>query len=203
MRKENIFEDMTDEELAGQVQAGSFACYEILVHRYSRRLYAFVFARIGFSQASEDIVQETFLKGFRNIRRYDQKYKFSTWLYTIALRQTISQYRKKRDVPPYEQGYNSEDPETVLIKGEQSDMIWRAVKKLKSDQQSAVWLRYKEDLSIREIAGVMKKTEVSVRTLLYRARQSLFREMEREDSNKSKNSGKERLNGQFLRESAK
>jgi len=86
----------TDEELAGEARAGSRRSFEELALRYKRRLFVFFRPRLGSDQDAEDMVQETFLKIFRNIESYDPAYRFSTWLYTSAHRLAISSYRKKK-----------------------------------------------------------------------------------------------------------
>ena len=90
----------TDEELALEAQAGSRRCFEELIARYSPKLFHFLRPKIYNVSDIEDIIQETFYKLYRNIFRYDSKWKFSTWLYTAVNRQAISHFRanKKKEI---------------------------------------------------------------------------------------------------------
>ncbi len=83
---ENYLKGEKDEDLADRVKSGSNAGFEELINRYSSRLYHYLRPKMKNSQDVEDLVQETFLKAYKNIAKFDKKYKFSTWIYTIATR---------------------------------------------------------------------------------------------------------------------
>lgn len=178
MEKPLVSDLLSDEELAADARAGSRSSFEELVHRYSLRLFHFLRPRIGTDQDTEDLVQETFLKVYRNIHRYDSDYKFSTWLYTAAVRLAIGFYRKKRaDQPTPESAGTWADPQDTLIREQESRNLWNTAKTLRPDLYQALWLRYMEDLPLNEIAGVMKKSRVHVRVLLHRARLQLGKQL--------------------------
>lgn len=165
---------VSDEELAVKAQAGSRSCFEELVSRYSHKLFFYLRSKISSDQDTEDIVQETFLKIYRNIWRYDPKWKFSTWLYTAAQRLGISHFRSKakkdfRDMPLV----SYPDQEEKYLKQEQYRNIWETARSLNPSQYKALWLRYVEDLTIKEISEIMKNSPVTVRVLLHRARSKL------------------------------
>lgn len=166
--------ELTDEELALMVASGSRPSYEELVCRYTPRLFHFLRARIGSDQDTEDLIQETFLKTYRNIERYDPKWKFSTWIYTVALRLAISYYRtRKRPGITQDPVSHEAGPEDQMIQKQESRNIWSAARRLKSKQYQSLWLRYAEDMSTREIAEVLSVTPVQVRVLLHRGRTNL------------------------------
>jgi RNA polymerase sigma-70 factor (ECF subfamily) len=169
---------LSDEELVAKVQTGSRCSFNELVHRYSHRLFYFLRPKVSTDEDTEDLVQETFLKAYQNISRFDLNYKFSTWLYTTAARLAISFYRKKRIAkgisivtlsPP--------DPREQMIREEDSKNLWDIAQTLQSSQYQVLWLRYMEELSLKEIALVMKKTRVHVRVLLHRARLNLIKQL--------------------------
>jgi len=161
----------TDEELALNAQAGSRFSYDELVNRYCRKLYYYLRPKISNNQETEDIVQETFLKLYRNIQQYDSKWKFSTWLYTAANRLAISHYRTQKKLgpdtlfPTHIQG-----PEEKFLREEKQKNIWEAARGLHPDQYDALWLRYREEMPVNDIALIMRKKSVSIRVLLHRAR---------------------------------
>lgn len=170
----------TDEDLAAQTAAGSPAAFEELVSRYSPRLFYFLRSRSESDEDIEDLMQETFLRVFRNIDRYDPKWKFSTWLYTLAVRLAISRHRAKKTntlpLDPELPENPSPGPQENLIQKEEAQArqnIWTVARNLNPGEYRALWLRYAEDLSIKEIAKTMNKTQLGVRALLHRSRLKL------------------------------
>jgi RNA polymerase sigma-70 factor, ECF subfamily len=170
--------EMSDEELAAEAQAGSRRCFEELVHRYTHRLYYFLRPKLSTGQDTEDLVQETFLKTYRNIGRFDSTYKFSTWIYTTATRLLISFYRKRQVSEPV-CGHNTSapDPQDQAIEAEKVSDLWKSARGLNPHQFQVLWLRYQEDLPLKEIARVMKKNQVHIRVLLHRARANLIKQL--------------------------
>lgn len=164
---------LSDEELASRATTGSQTSFEELVCRYSLRLYHFLRHKTETDQDIEDLVQETFLKAFRNIDRYDSKRKFSTWLYTIAVRQAISRYRLNRPKESFVPKNPSPDPQEALIQKEESQNLWYQARTLHPKEYEALWLRYAEDMSVKDIAKVLNKKPITVRVLLHRARLNL------------------------------
>lgn len=173
-------EARTDEELAAQCAAGSRSAFEALVSRYSSRLFHFLRTRSGSDEDIEDLMQETFLRAFRNIDRYDPKWSFSTWLYTMAVRLAISRHRSKKADPlplyPDLREHPSPGPQDRLILKEEAKAhknIWNLAKTLKPGEYQALWLRYAEGLPVKDIARAMNRTQIGVRTLLHRSRLKL------------------------------
>ena len=174
MNRSSTVQHLSDEELASRVAAGSSSLFEELVSRYSRRLFHFLRHRIETDQDIEDIVQDTFLKAFRSIDRFNPEFRFSTWLYTIAGRSAISRHRSSKKMKPDTTAASSlPGPEEIVIQKQESQNIWELANLLSKKEYEALWLRYAEDMSIKEIARVTKKKPVSVRVLLYRARLNL------------------------------
>jgi RNA polymerase sigma-70 factor (ECF subfamily) len=167
-------EHLSDEELASRISEGSRSLFEELVSRYSMRLFYFLRHRTETDQDIEDLVQETFLKAFKSIDRFDPDRKFSTWLYTIASREAITRYRSNKKMKPNPVGTSSiPDPEDIVIQKEESQNIWALASTLPEKEYEAIWLRYAEEMPIKDIARVTKKSPITVRVLLYRARLKL------------------------------
>jgi len=165
---------LSAEELALRSQQGCRACFAELVQRHGTRLLAFMQQKTGNAHDAEDLVQDTFLKAYRNIHRYRNSFKFSTWLFTIATRLANSRYRSKRYLESSRQaGPESVRRDTIVTERQAHPSLWARAKSLSRNQYEALWLRYAEDMSIREIAKVMGKSQVNVRVLLYRARMNL------------------------------
>jgi len=87
---------LSDKELVCRVQTGSQSCFAELVQRYTGRLYHFLRLKTSTVQDAEDLVQETFLKAYRNIDRYHPNWKFSTWIFTMAIRLSIDHHRRQQ-----------------------------------------------------------------------------------------------------------
>ena len=169
---------LSDEELVAKAQTGSRRCFDELVLRYSHRLFYFLRSKVTTDEDTEDLVQETFLKTYRNINRFDMNFKFSTWLYTTAARLAISFYRKKRvndSLPVFNP--SPPDPGEQVTREEDAKNLWNIAQTLQSNQYQVLWLRYMEELSLKEIALVMKKNQVHVRVLLHRARLNLIKQL--------------------------
>ncbi len=170
--------EKTDEELAREARAGSRRSFEELALRYKRRLFVYFRPRLGSDQDAEDLVQETFLKLYRNIRNYDPAHRFSTWLYTSANRLAISSYRRKRTAAGRLGAEVADVPAGLAAQtaGEaRSTGLWDAAGTLGGNQYRVLWLRYGEDLTIEEIAASIGKSRLAVRLLLHRARTNLMK----------------------------
>jgi RNA polymerase sigma-70 factor, ECF subfamily len=171
----------SDEDLARESQSGSLTAFEELVYRYERCVYTFVSKCCHCGADAGDLTQETFVKAFQAISLYNPKFSFATWLFTIARRKCIDRYRAQPQepeacvLPPDE----LPDPSEQVARAEDSLALWDlAARKLPPAQYEALWFRYAEDLSVAEIAHVLRKTRTHVKVLLFRARQSLGRELE-------------------------
>jgi len=172
----------TDEELAGQAQAGSLSSFEELVYRYEARIYRFVANSCRNDSDAQDVTQQTFVSAHLNIRQFDVARSFATWLFTIARRKCIDRHRVNR--PAAEERtvelMEADDPSTLLARREAGEDLWKLARgRLPGLQFQALWLRYAEDMGIEEIARVLRKTQTHVKVLLFRARTLLGRELEK------------------------
>jgi RNA polymerase sigma-70 factor (ECF subfamily) len=168
--------EKTDEELAREARAGSRRSFDELARRYKRRLFVYLRPRVGSDQDAEDLVQETFLKLYRNIAGYEPAFKFSTWLYTVAGRLAIDAYRKGasgRFETEAERDVDVPDPAARPEGATGVSELWETARTLGGDRYRVLWLRYGEDLSVEEIAAVLGRSKIAVRVLLHRARTCL------------------------------
>lgn len=168
---------LTDEELATQAQAGCAASFDELVRRFQVPLLQFL-RRKGSADDAEDLVQETFVRIYRNLHRYQSKWRFATWAFTIAHRLKLNQRRRKRpfvDSDVLESARASTPgPEQLIADAESAKRLWDVAESVLSSQQhAAVWLYYVEDLSVKEVAQVLGRSQMMVKTVLFRARRRL------------------------------
>ena len=169
-------ETTTDEELARQTRAGSHAAFEKLVYRYEGRIYQFVAKSCRSKADALEITQDTFLRAFRGIERFDAERNFAAWLFTIARRRCIDHFRSQPPVMAAEMPElaDVEDPAAVMSRKEEGEGVWALARvELSAAQFEALWLKYAEDMSVEQIAQVVRKTKTHVKVLLFRARENL------------------------------
>ena len=168
--------ELSSEELAWRAGQGCQACFSELVERHGTALQAFLHRRVHDVCDVEDLAQEAFVKAYENIADYRDTWCFSTWLYTIALRLAVSHHRKARPRPSFAAPQAAvPNPIDVLDGRERHENLWTLAKELPDSQYQALWLKYGRDLSVKEIAQTMRRSQVSVKVLLYRARTALAR----------------------------
>jgi RNA polymerase sigma-70 factor (ECF subfamily) len=175
------FEALSAEALALRAQEGSKTAFTELVRRFGPRLYHYFRRRLDHAEDCEDLVQETLAKAYRNIDRYRLSHAFSTWIFTIGTRRMLDHLRTRArpcptPIPPDLAA--GEDPADTVIRRDERDGFWALVRALPGKQYNALWLRYVEGLSIKEIARTMKTTRVHTKVLLYRARTRLAKTKE-------------------------
>ena len=172
------------EQLALAAQRGALAAFTSLVAIFEGRLFNFLLRRVGRRADAEDLTQEAFVRAWEQIARYDPRWRFSTWLFTIASRLVISNHRRRRTTLHLSAADQtlSATPNPARSSSEAGvlgDRLWKLAEDvLSDDQHTALWLRYVEDLSIAEVATVLGKTQVGVRVTLFRARQLLHQHLE-------------------------
>ncbi|MHC4642417.1 MAG: RNA polymerase sigma factor [Planctomycetota bacterium] len=176
----DILRALSAEELARRSQQGCRASFAQLVERYGMRLFRFLHYKTNSLQDTEDLVQDTFVKAYENIHRYCDSWKFSTWLFTIATRLANSHFRRLRSSRMIED-IESEDlqPGQMMIERESNEYLWAMARDLSINQYHALWLKYAQGMSIKEIAKVMRKSQVNVKVILYRARINLAKELQK------------------------
>jgi RNA polymerase sigma-70 factor (ECF subfamily) len=173
----------SDEDLARRAADGCLASFEQLVERFQVPLVHFLSRSVAHEDA-EDLTQETFVRAFKNLHRYHAKWRFSTWLFTIARRLCINHLRQ-RSVRQVTNGPSTEalgemkgpaaEPGEMLAAREQRQRIWdQAAEVLSEPKFTALWLFYVEDMPVRDIASVLGRSRVAVKTMMFRARQELL-----------------------------
>ncbi|RPH93031.1 sigma-70 family RNA polymerase sigma factor [candidate division KSB1 bacterium] len=175
----------TDEDLILAFQQGDVSAFEEIVRRYRDPLFNFIVRLLGDAFFSEDIVQETFLRVYRNRHRYHQVAKFSTWIYTIASNLAKTELRRRRvrnffsisSKGEDEKDYDLVDVSTDIerdvdgiIKGE---MILKEINALPHHFREAVVLRDVQDLSYEEISQILNVPLGTVKSRVNRGRSRL------------------------------
>jgi RNA polymerase sigma factor (sigma-70 family) len=187
--RKGVFLRMTDSQLIREIKEGNIECYADLIRRYEKKILSFIshmLRQTHLEHMAEDICQETFYKAFRSIHSFrDVEATFSTWLYTIARNSVLSELRKSRnadvyleDTPQVTIASFERLPEQQLLRNEREVLVRQAINSLPEKQRSALILREYEQLDYNEIATILDLTVSSVKSLLFRARQSVRAQLE-------------------------
>jgi len=168
----------SDEELACRARRGCAGSFELLVGRYQAPVLHFL-QRRGAGPDAEDLLQETFVRAYTNLDRYREQRRFAPWLFTIARRISINHYRRGRRAAADESlecvVSGMPGPADLVAAEEDRQELWgMAARILSEEEMTAVWLHYVEEMPAREIAAVLGRSWVGVKTLLFRARRRLL-----------------------------
>ncbi len=178
---------MSDEDLIGQFQAGTVEAFNILVDRYSERLMHYLYGFLSDRKLCEDLLQETFLRLYRNRHSYRRIAKFSTWLYTIAGNLARSEYRKRKCRRMYSiQSVNLDNEEYELAIPDESlspdrhtestlqdKYIQKALDQVPPAFREVVVLRDIQQLAYDEIAKITGLPMGTVKSRIHRGRTKL------------------------------
>ena len=184
-------------DLIRRIQAGCADSATELSNRFMPRLLILLERRLaGRRTDAEDIAQESLAKAFQHLDRFDFKFQFSTWLYTIAFR-LASDFSRKEKRRPKSVSIDALDFDSSRVAyraapnvQEVVEDVWSVARSaLVESQYTILWLKYGEGLSIQEIAGVLNKTQIGVRVQLHRARIKLAKEISRMDRERIINRG--------------
>ncbi len=171
---------ISEVEWLQQAVEGDESAFANLVEAYQRPVYNLCYRMLGDPVEAEDAAQETFWRAYQNLRRYDPRRSFPTWLLSIAAHYCIDQQRKRRipllsiELMPEEDAPDSTpNPEKVVSQLEETSQMRRLLAKLGSQDRAAVILRYWYEFSEEEIAKALSLTVSAVKSRLHRARKEL------------------------------
>lgn len=176
-------ETLTDEEIAAEVLKDK-EIFAVLIRRYEKKLGRYI-KRLGAvkKEDQEDILQNAFIKAYKNINDFDTKLSFSSWMYRIVHNETVSFFRA-RSIRP--EGNMIEDSEAILPLLQDDLNEWekanersnaahlgKALSELDEKYRNIIVLRYFEGLEYEQISDILKIPAGSVATLIHRAKKKL------------------------------
>lgn len=157
-----------DGECVARVQGGDLDAFEELMNRHSQRVYRTLVGILGNQDDARDAMQDTFLKVFQHLARFERRSKFSTWLVSIATNTGIQRLRERRPMESLDEtGFDEEgfrprqvqgwtdDPEQLYSQAEMRSLIESGVMKLPAKYRVVVMLRDIEQLSVEETAAAL------------------------------------------------
>ena len=175
-------EGLDEAALVRDTLGGDARAFDQIVRAHHQRVFYFLQRMTRQRQDAEDLAQQTFIKAFENLGRFDTARPMINWLLTIARHNALNHFRaaKKWDELPADVAANEPSPAHAAEGRDQADDLWERARALLSRREFEVlWLRFGEDLSVKETAGVIGLTETHVKVLVFRARQVLLKEEQR------------------------
>jgi len=180
MEQEKL-KELSDEQLAKFVQKGKSECFGELVNRYEGKMTAYVRRFLNNQDDARDLVQDVFMKVYKNIKSFDTSMRFSPWIYRIAHNESVNSIKRKVREP-----LNFFDPEVlfphpVAVENPQDDaelsemkeVLESCMEDLDDKYKEVLVLRYFEDLDYKDIADILKIPVVTVGVRINRGKERL------------------------------
>lgn len=168
-----------------QAQQGSDEAFTQIVESYQTPVFNLCYRMLGEPDLAEDAAQETFLRAYQHLHRYDTKRAFGTWLLSIAAHYCIDRLRRRKfsmfSIDEEDEDGNTfelpdrdaPEPENALVNGQTRERVHDMLDNLDPTDRAAIIMRYWYDYSEIEIAEALKLTVSAVKSRLHRARREL------------------------------
>lgn len=181
--------EMSDAAAVALARAGDCDAFRVLVERHSQKLFRLSFRLAGNEEDAEDIVQETFLRAYRNLNQFDERAVFTSWLYRIATNYAFDLLRMRKvrtaqslNAAPVD-GQTVEDriasdsptPERLMFSAQLQTRITLAMDQLTPQERTAFTLRHFEGHTIEEISEALKVGSNATKHAVFRAVQKMRR----------------------------
>ncbi len=190
---ESTVADKSDEELVRLFTEGNERAFKELMERYSKKILNYINRMVYDHDRAQDLLQETFIRVYRNIDRFDTRRRFSTWLYTIATNLAKNELRNLSRSPllffqdlffhnKYKLMFEAVDqgakPDDQLYRSQLRDLVARVIRELPNHHRLVFTLRESEGKSYQEIAEILDCGIGTVKSRLNRARKRFARIIE-------------------------
>lgn len=185
--------ERTDEQLVSDYLDGDEQALSVLVDRYTDELFNFITQYTGRRDEAADILQETFVRAWKNFGKFDGKRKFRVWIYTLARNASIDWLRKRHTIAisafDDEDDRNSitdtladDEPraEELFFAAEKKGVLGKAVETLPEKYKTVLFMRFQSELSIAEISETLGMSQNTVKTQYRRALGMLKKTLENE-----------------------
>ena len=198
MAEEISKKELTDNELVEIVRSKDSERYGEIIERYQGKLFAYLYRLSGAREETEDLLQDVFIKAFKNLHSYDTSRKFSSWIYRIAHNEAVNHIKRKslkrfiswEDITATKDMLrmsSAEDGADVMqIREEDRQEVDAAIDRLPFKYKQVLTLRYYSEKSYEEISEILGKPVNTVGTLINRAKKRMAMELEKNNSNNSR-----------------
>lgn len=166
--------------LVTDCQRGDRQALDLLVKQYQRPVYNAAYRMLGNADEAADVTQATFLKALENIASFDKNFRFFSWIYRIALNESIDRIKKKQRFEPIGEmpAAESDRPQEQAARAQTSDQVQAALMEIKEDLRSVLVLRYFSECSYQQIGEILDLPGKTVKSRLFSARQQLKNRLE-------------------------
>lgn len=170
--------------LIEEARNGSGEAFADLVSAYRNGLLRFLLTRSSSFADAEDALQDTLINAYRYLDSYDPRWRFSTWLYRIAIN-NAGKRRSMDSIPADEVSDAEGDPLLHCIAESDRENLWLTARRLLNDEvYTAMWLRYAQDMSVKDIAAVLDRSLSWTKVNLLRGRKILDAEINKDATDK-------------------
>jgi RNA polymerase sigma-70 factor, ECF subfamily len=188
--------EVTDAAVVAQVLAGDRNAFRVLADRHSRSIFRVIYRMTGNQEDTEELVQETFLRAYKNLERFELRANFSTWLYRIAVNRTLDFLSARKTHMQTKDTYQIVDnpdagdssqiqlpatgpgPDRLVLSAEMKHKIAGALGLLTSAERVAFTMRHMEGRSIEEISHTLNLKASAAKNSVFRAVQKLRQQLE-------------------------
>jgi len=163
---------LSESEVIRQVKKGNREAYQVIVERYMQRAYYIALGFVRNSQDAMDISQDSFIKAFRKIKRFDPEKSFFPWFYKLLKNLCLDHIKRRsrvQEIPLDEARILNEKREDREMK----EILWRGIETLSFEQKEVIILRYFQQFSYKEIAEITAKPVGTVMSSLFYAKKRL------------------------------
>lgn len=181
----------TDLGAVARARSGDGDAFRVLVERHSRSVFRLAYRMTGNEQDAEDVVQETFLRAYRNLARFDERATFGTWLYRIASNYSLDVIRARKRTEEHHSSSETEQsaaldsardqgpgPEGIVYGRQLREQLTAAMAELSPQERTAFVLRHFEGFSIEEIGATLSLADSAAKNSIFRAVRKLRRALE-------------------------
>ncbi len=167
-----------DQALVEGCRNGDRSAFAALVARYQQPVYNAAYRVLGNADDAADTAQAVFLKVAERLEEYDPRFKFFSWLYRIAVNESLNLLRRNGREEPLDEdaeipGGESANPEWQLGEAQVSRRVQGALMKMRAEDRVMIALRHFSELSYREIGAILELDEKTVKSRLFEARSRL------------------------------
>jgi RNA polymerase sigma-70 factor (ECF subfamily) len=184
--------ELTDAAIVSRARAGDADAFRVLVERHSRSLFRLAFRMTGNQQDAEDVVQDSFLRAYRQLAGFDERASFGTWMYRIAANCSLDLVRARNrrsgrhapadedraEDPMAQLPSNGPTPERIALSGEIRHRVAEAMEELSPAERTAFVLRHFEGMRMEEVGRVLECQPGAAKHSVFRAVQKLRRALD-------------------------
>ena len=162
---QNIIHNLIRKSLNGDLKS-----FEVLIDEYQDRIFRLILGIVKNHATSQEITQDVFIKSWKHLNKYDFEYNFKSWLYKIAVNESLNTLKKTRVFEEYDENIHVIESDIDDIDVLKLNKLNLAIAKLNQDQRIIVQLKHFENFTYKEISQILDVPEKTVKSRLYTAR---------------------------------